>query len=121
MKFVKDDVNHQQIKGVYKVTYSCGIHYIGETGRSFHIRIKEHGADIRNKRTCTFALAKHSLKSKHHVCLEDTKFLAKEEHNYERRIREALEIIKHPNNLNRDGGLEIRNNWIMVINHQRNQ
>jgi hypothetical protein len=65
------------------------------------------------------ALAEHSLKTKHHVFLEDTKILAKENHYYKRRIREAIEIIKHPNNINRDGGLEVRNNWLPLIIQQR--
>jgi hypothetical protein len=41
------------------------------------------------------------------VCLEDTKILAKEDHYYKRHIREALEIIKHPNNMNIYGGFEV--------------
>jgi hypothetical protein len=64
----------------------------------------------------TSALAEHSLKTKHHVCLEDTKILAKEDHYYKRSFREALEIIKHPNNMNKDGGLEVSNNWLPLIN-----
>jgi hypothetical protein len=107
MKSLKDPIDQQQGKGIYKVSCSCGKCYIGETGRSFHVRIKEHGADIRNECICTSALAEHSLKTKHHVCLEDTKILAKEDHYYMRRLREALEIIKHPNKMNRDGGLEV--------------
>jgi hypothetical protein len=34
--------------------------------------------------------------------------------------REAIEIIKHPNNLNRDGGLEISENWLPLIHNRRN-
>jgi hypothetical protein len=45
------------------------------------------------------------------MLLEDTKILAKEDHFLKRQIREAIEIIKHPNNLNRDNGLEINENW----------
>jgi hypothetical protein len=119
MKSVKDPIDHRQGKGIYKVSCSCGKCYIGETGRSFQVRIKEHEADIRNERTRTSALAEHSLKTKHHVCLEDTKILAKEDHYYKRRLREALEIIKHPNNMNRDGGLEVSSFWHPLINQLR--
>jgi hypothetical protein len=35
MKSVKDPIDHQQGKGIYKVSCSCGKCYIGETGRSF--------------------------------------------------------------------------------------
>jgi hypothetical protein len=37
------------------------------------------------------------------------------------RIREAIEIIKHPNNLNRDGGLEINESWLLLIHNERNK
>jgi hypothetical protein len=116
MNSVKDPIDQQQGKGIYKVSFSCGKCYIGETGRSFQVRIKEHEADIRKERTHTSALVEHSLKTKHHVCLEDTKILAKEDHYYKRCVREALEIIKHPNNMNRDGGLEVSRFWHPLIN-----
>jgi hypothetical protein len=119
MKSVKDPIDQHQGKGIYKISCSCGKCYIGETGRSFQVRIKEHEADIRNERTRTSALAEHSFKTKHHVCLEDTKILAKEDHYYKRRLREALEIIKHPNNMNRDGGLEVSSFWHPLINQLR--
>jgi hypothetical protein len=48
MKSVKDPIDQKQGKGIYKVSCSCGKCYIGETGRSFQVRIKEHEADIRN-------------------------------------------------------------------------
>jgi hypothetical protein len=92
MRSVKDKPDPHKGKGIYKIECSCRECYIGETGRSFHIRIKEHGADIKNERIHTSALAEHSLKTKHHIRLEDTKILAKEEHLFKRRIREAIEI-----------------------------
>jgi len=77
MRFVKGKLDHHKGKGVYKVEYSCGKWYIGKIDCSFHIRIKENGAYIKNKCTHTSTLAEHSLTSKHHVRLEDTKILAK--------------------------------------------
>ena len=59
MRTVKDKADEQQHKGVYKVTCSCGLYYIGETGRSLKVRFKEHGADIRNQCIRTSALAEH--------------------------------------------------------------
>jgi hypothetical protein len=97
------------------ISRPCGKCYIGETGCSFNTRIKEHSADIKNERNQTSALAEHSLTTKHHIRLEDTKILAKEDHLLKRRIREAIEIIKNPDNLNRDNGLEISESWIPLI------
>jgi len=43
---VKDLINPNHQKGVYIIPSSCGKEYIGETGKSFNIRIKEHTADL---------------------------------------------------------------------------
>jgi predicted GIY-YIG superfamily endonuclease len=120
MKSVKDPIDKHQGKGIYKISCSCGRCYIGETGRSFQVRIKEHEADIRREWTRTSSLAEHSLKTKHHICLENTEILAKEDHFFRRRIREALEIMKHPNNMNRDGGLEVSRSWLPLLKQQEN-
>ena len=56
-KSVKDDPDHLQQKCVYKINCSCREFYIGEIGRTFKIRLKEHGVDIRLGRTKTSALA----------------------------------------------------------------
>ena len=115
MNSVKDDPDHLQQKGVYKIKCSCGDCYIGETGRTFKIRFKEHGADIRLGRIKTSALVEHSNKTFHHICLEEAVIIAKENHHFKRKIREALEIFKHPHNLNRDGDLDISRNWVHVL------
>jgi hypothetical protein len=93
MRSVKDKLDPHKGKGIYKIECSCGECYIGETGRSFQIRIKEHGADIKNEHIRTSALAEHSLKTKHHVRLEDTKILAKEEHLFKRRLEKQLKSV----------------------------
>ena len=120
MKSVKDNSDQHQYTRVYKVIFSCDKCYIIKIGRSFQVRIKEHGPDIKNVHTFTFALAEHLNTTKHQVCLEDTKILAKEDHFYKRIIREAIEIIEHPNNLNMDGGLNITENELPLINNEIN-
>jgi len=60
-------------------------------------------------------LAKHSSKTKHHICLESASIIAREEQHQRRKIREALEIINHPHNLNRDNGMEISGSWLPLI------
>jgi len=79
--------------------------------------LKEHGEDIKNGRSCTSTLAKHSLKTKHHVYQENAKIMAREDHYQKRKIREALKISKYLNKLNRDGGNEINGNWHPMITH----
>jgi hypothetical protein len=75
MRSVKDKLDPHNGKGIYKIECSCSKCYNSETGRSFQVRIKEHGVDIKNKHICTSALAEHSFKTKHHVHLEYTKII----------------------------------------------
>jgi hypothetical protein len=59
--------------GVYKMkSIDCEGAYIGQTGRNFRVRYKEHIRDIRNNKTNT-GYANHILKAKHtYGPLEDT-------------------------------------------------
>jgi hypothetical protein len=115
LRSVKDSVDPIEHKGVYMIPCSCGKQYIGETGRSFRIRIQEHAADIKHNRTRPSALAEHSDKTKHHICIEETKILARIDHYHNRKFREAIEIEKQLNNLNRDDGWKISQNWIPTL------
>ena len=89
------------------VPCSCDNPYIGEIGRSIRQRINEHAADIRHNRSRTLALAEHAKKSCHHVCIEDSKVIAKVDHFHHRKLREAIEIERHAKNLNRDDGWKL--------------
>ena len=42
---------HSTYGVVYKITCSCCKKYVGETGRTIEERIKEHQADVNNKRS----------------------------------------------------------------------
>lgn len=117
MKLVKDRIDQQRLKGVYKINCSCGRSYIGVTRRLFKIRIKEHQADTKNQRTRSFTLVEHSLRSRHHICLEDTKIISREDQYFKRKFREGLQIMKHPDNLNQDGGGEVSRSWLPLIPH----
>ena len=98
-------------KGVYSIPCSCDKFYIDETGRSMKVRFKEHSADLTLNRIQKSALAAHSSKTSHHICLENANTIARVDH-YERiKVMESLEIELHPNNLNRDEGLKLNANW----------
>jgi len=115
MRLAKYNFDRHQLKGVYKINCSCGKSYIGEIGCSLQTRLKEHGANIMNGRSCTSALAEHSSKTKHHVYLENTSIFAREEQHHRQKIREAFEIIKHPQNLNKDNGIKISRSRLPLI------
>ena len=49
--------------------------------------------------------------------MEDAKLISKEDHYLKRKIKEAIEIEKRKNNMNRDDGLNISNTWKPLIHH----
>ena len=112
LRSVKDRVDPSLKKGVYLIPCECGKTYIGETRRSIRTRVKEHSADIRLNRTHKSALAEHSHNTKHPIKIEDTQVLAHVDNWSRRRVREAIEVVKNPNYLNKDDGLSISRSWL---------
>ena len=100
---------------VYKIPCECGKVYIGETGRSMRERIKEHDRDIRLARTQTSAVSEHANETGHAPLWDKVKFIDRDPHWYTRRVKEAIHIRLHPNNINRDSGIEIPEAWIPTI------
>ncbi len=115
LRSVKDPIDPKDMKGVYVIPCSCGTPYIGETGRSINQRINEHSADLRHGRAKSSDLAEHAEKTKHHVCIEEARVIAKVAEFHHRKFREALEIEKRPKNLNRDDGWKISSCWIPAL------
>ena len=99
----------------YGIPCSCGKVYIGETERSVQVRLKEHCANIFHGRSKTSAIAEYSQNTNHHICIEDAKVIAMEYHYNKRRIREAIDIEKHPQNINRHDGLDLCNSTLIQI------
>jgi len=115
LRSVKDPINPKHMKGVYMIPCSCGTPYIGETGRSINQRISEHAADLKHRRTKSFASTKHAEKTNHHVCIEEASVIAKVSHFHHRKFRETLEIEKRPSNLNREDGWKISRCWVPAL------
>lgn len=115
LRSVKDLVDPKNMKGVYVILCSCGTLYIGETGRSINQRIREHVADIKHGTTFSSALAEHADKSKNHICIEEAQVVAKVSHFHHFKLREALEIEKRPNNLNRVDSCNISRSWVPLL------
>ncbi|XP_076397942.1 uncharacterized protein LOC143266273 [Megachile rotundata] len=106
----KDPQPQLSTPGVYKIPCSCGQVYIGETGRSVNTRLKEHERCARLGYIQS-AVAEHQITTGHKILFEKTKVLAKTSAYLPRKYREAIEIRKHPNNINRETGYHINPIW----------
>ena len=100
---------------LYFATCESGKVYIGETGRAMQDRTKEHDRDIRLARTQTSAVSEHANETGHLPIWKEVKFIDRDPHWYTRRVKEAIHIRLHPNNINRDSGFEIPEAWIPTI------
>ncbi|XP_029178650.1 uncharacterized protein LOC114946366 [Nylanderia fulva] len=112
----KDRRPHLETPGVYRIPCSCGKVYIGETGRKISTRIKEHQ---RSSRYCHFsqsALAEHWMVTGHSVQYDKATRLAPSQSYFARKHPEALEILKHSDNLNRDKGYQTNPIWHTALN-----
>jgi len=78
-------------------------------------RIKEHDGDIRLARAQTSAVSEHANKTGHHLLWNEVKFIDRDSHWYTRRVKEAIHIRLHADNINRDNGIEIPEAWIPTI------
>lgn len=101
--------------GVYKIPCSCGKVYIGETGRKISTRIKEHERCTRLGHYSKSALAEHWLETGHTAQYDKSEMIAPSQGYFSRKHREALEILKHPTNLNRDNGYQVNPIWHTVL------
>jgi hypothetical protein len=87
--------------GVYRIPCECGRVYIGQTGRSVDIRLKEHQRHIRLEHLDKSAVAEHSIDRGHHIQFHNSSILATKNRCMDRIVREATEIELHPYNINR--------------------
>ena len=118
----KDAVDPDKRDGVVsRIPCECGKAYIGETGRPKQDRIKEHDRDIRLACTETSAVSEHAHDTGNKPLWNEVKFIDRDPYHYTRRVNEAIHIRLHPNNINRDSGIEIPEAWVPMIKKHNNR
>ena len=74
-------------------------------------RIKEHDRGIQLTLTETSAVSEHAHNTGHKSLWNEVKFIDRDPYYYTCRVKEAINLRLHPNNINRDGGIEIPEAW----------
>lgn len=109
----KDKVKPLKKSGVYKLTCNeCDNCYVGQTGRDFETRFKEHQSSFKlNKHNSNFA--NHFIETKHKFPdISNLKILHTVPKSKKLDILESIEIYKHNKNINvslLNEQLELRN------------
>ena len=114
---------------------NCSSSYIGETGRKFGLRIKEHkkevdsftaGTQTRASRaressvTRKSAITDHAVEENHVIDWDKAKVVDREAQQQARWIKEALWIRKAPMCTNLDAGShQLSHTWDQVISRSR--
>ena len=121
LRSAKDKRDPLSSSGVYRIPCKCGSVYVGTTKRSVNTRIKEHKASCRLGQTEKSAVAEHALSDMdHHIKFEETQVLATTVSYHARLYREAIEILKHPNNFNKkEEAMTVHKTWVPILEKTR--
>ena len=113
----KDKTHPYDVAGVvYKTQCSdCDATYVGETGRTLRKRLEEHQRGLRLNQPEKSALAQHALHTNHNIDWSGSEVLEREQGWRRRRWKEAIAIHKHRANLNRNDGLQLPDQYSVIL------
>ena len=112
---------YMSLLSFYECECKCGKLYIGETGRPMRDTIKKHDQDIRLACTETSAVSDHVHNTGQKPLWNEVKFINRDPYYYTRRVKESIHIRLHPDNINRDSGIEIPETWMPTIKKHNNR
>ena len=95
---------------MYSVECGCGEKYIGETGRTMNLRMKEHQRAVKYDNTLN-GISVHANTTRHAIAWETNKVLHKEKDWNKRKVLEALYIREEQTSMNLDNGLKLHPTW----------
>ena len=102
---------------IYAIHCECGGTYIGETGRTFKIRMSEHKRAIKIG-DHNNAISVHVHSTGHSILWDKCEVLAVEENWRRRKIREAILIKSTSDTINTDPGVHINPSWDSILPSQ---
>jgi len=71
---------------------------------------------------CTLtSISEHPYNTRHSLFWNEVKFIDREPPWYSRRVKEAVHIRLHPNDINRDNGIENSEAWMPTIKKHNNR
>jgi len=133
----KDKVrDEEKTELIYRVPCkNCSSSYVGETGRKFGLRIKEHKKEVdyftagtqtrafrARERSVTHksAITDHGVEENHVIDCDKAKVVDRKAQRQTRWIKEALWIRKTPTCMNLDAGFyQLSHTWDEVISRSR--
>ena len=78
-------------------------------------KIKEHDRDLGIARTQTSTVSEHAHEIGHYPIWNEVRFIDLDPLWYKRRLKEAIHVGLHRNNINREGKIEIPEAWMPTI------
>ena len=96
----------------------CNAVYVGETGRSLEVRMREHQRHTKDARIERSAVAEHAHECGHVVKWDAAAVLAGASGWHERKVKESIFIHKQVKKhllMNKDSGWHLSDNWHEVL------